>query len=291
MGVISGRKARFQGTPDGGAATVVPTFRSATITKVSGIQELVHAGTRGGRQRFAGVKDWNGSYEEYALVPTFFPGAEVEFIGSIDGTKGYKGAALVTQTVITIPVGTKGSPTVVGTFRGIEALDDADTTAVALPTVVAVPSTEGICVQLAALAAEPVYANQDGTNEIVITLSIEDQPFHHCGSSGVMDALEGLWDANVTYKRYVDDINTLPTEGDPYHVRIPIEADGSPYYQFEYMRVGDLSDIVFNRESGELLNVSIPLMMSMIETIGATVTVGSGVTIPAGTVWRPVELT
>ena len=283
MGVITGRRSRLSG--DG---TVVPTFRSASITEVANLMELVHAGTKGGRQRFLGVKDWNGQYEEYALVPTFYPGDEVSFIGSIDGTKGYKGEALVTQTVITIPVGTKAAPTVVGTFRGVAALDDADTTAVALPTATTPPATEGLCVQLSTLEGSP-YVNQDGTNEIVITLSIEDQEFHHCGSSGVMDAIEGLWDASITYKRYVDDFSTLPTPGDPYKVRVPIDAVGTSYYQFEYMRVGDLSDILLNRESGDLISVTIPLLMSMIETVGGVVTVGTGVTKPAGGVWRPDE--
>jgi len=283
MGVISTRKSRLKGD-----LTVVPTFRSANITRVSNLQEIVHAGTLGGRQRFLGVKDWNGTYEEYGLVPTFWPGDKVTWYGSLDGTAGWSGDALVTQTVITIPVGTKAPPTIAGTFRGVAALSCSDETAVDLPSASEIPETEGLCVQLQALAGG-AYVNQDGTNEITITLSVEAKEFHHCGSSGIMDANEGLWDAQISYKRYVDDLTALPTEGDPYRVRVPIDAVGTSYYQFEFMRVGDMSDILLSRETGELLNVTIPLFMSMIELVDAVATRGSGVTKPAGAVWRPDE--
>lgn len=285
MGVVSTRRARLQGD-----STVVPSFRSASASKIINLQELVHAGTKGGRQRISGIKDWNGSYSEYGFVPSFFPGDEVTYYGSIDGASGYTGDALITQVVITIPVGTKGAPTIEGTFRGIAELSLADTTAIALPTVANTPdvNSEGICVQLQAITGG-AFVNQDGTNEITITLSIEDQEFHHCGSSGIMDAIEGLWDAQISYKRYVDDLTDLPTVGTAYNVRVPIDSAGASYYGFSYMRVGDITDITLNRESGDFLNVTIPLMMSMIEEISGTATLGTGVTKPSGSVWRPNE--
>lgn len=286
MGQISTRRSRLKGD-----SIIVPTFRSAQATKIINLQELVHAGTKGGRQRLQGVKDWNGTWEEYGFVPSFWPGDEISYVGSIDGVKGYAGEAIVTQVVITIPVGAGTAPTISGTFRGIGELDLSDSTAVALPTVadVDIPSVHGLCVLLAALSDSPSYVAQAGTNEITITLSIEALEVNNCSTSGVMDAIEGLWDATISYKRYVDDTATIPEPGTPYHVRIPIDIAGTEYYQFEYMRVGDISDITLNRETGEVLNVTIPLSMSMIETIGATVTVGSGVTKPDTNVWRPDE--
>lgn len=290
MGVVTGRQSRFKGD-----STILPSFRSANITHDPQLIELVHAATKGGRQRLKGVEDWNGTWNEFGFAPTWYPGDEIVFIGSIDGTatagKAWTGTALVTQVVITIPVNQKGPPTVEGTFRGVAELDKSDDTAVTLPSnpdsIVTVPNN--LCVQLASLSGSPSYSAQSGTNEITITLSIEDQEFHHCGSSGFMDALEGLWDANVTYSRFVDDLSTLPEEGLGYHVRVPIDATASEYWQFEYMRVGALSDIMLDRESGSLLNVTIPLEMSMIENIASTATVGSGVTKPGGGVWRPTE--
>lgn len=280
MGYVTGVKSRVDG---------VATFRDASVSATADLKRIVHAGTLGGPQRLIGVKDWNGTWNEYGLVPTWLPGEEIVYIQSIDGTKGLKGSAIVTQTVITIPVGSKDPPTVQGTFRGIAAIDKNDTTAVAIATATAIPDIEGLCVFLADLAESPSFSAQAGTNEIVITLSIEDRPIHDCGTSGYMDALEGTWDANVTYKRFVDNLNQLPIEGTPYHVKVPIDAAASEFYLFEYMRVGEITDITFNRESADLINVTIPLEMSIIELIGGTATAGTGVTMPDTNVWRPTE--
>ncbi len=280
MGVITGVGSRLEG---------VSTFRTASVSEVANLKELVHAGTGGGKQRFVGVKDWNGSWEEYGLEPTWLPGASIAFAESIDGTTGLQGTAIVTQVVITFPIGTKDPPTISGTFRGTAALTrGADV--VAAPSAVTIPDVENLCVFLGAVAASPTYAAQTGTNEIVITLSIEDKEYHDCGSSGYMEALEGVWDANVTYKRYVDDFTDLPDRGDPYAVKIPIDAAATEYYEFQWMRVGDITDLMVDRETAELVNVTIPLEMSMIEDISGTATLGTGVTIPGTpntTVWRP----
>ena len=283
MGVLSTNKARWQGD-----STVIPTFINATITEMINLQEMRHAGTKGGPQRLSGVKDWNGTWEELALVPTFWPGDEVTFYGSLNGALGYTGDALVTGVTINIPVATKAPPKVTGTFRGIAALDDTDDTTVAIPAAATPPSVEGICVQLQPIDGGE-FANQAGTSDITITLTIEDQPFHDCGSSGVMDAIEGNWDANISYSRYVDDPTDLPNPGDAHSVRVPIDALGTQYYQFNYMRVGDISGITFDRAAGALFLPTIPLMMSMIETVNSTVTVGAGVTKPDTNIWRPTE--
>jgi hypothetical protein len=279
MGVVTGRRSRLDG---------VSTYRSASIGRQINLQELRHAGTAGGKQLLNGVEDWSGTYEEYGMVPTWFPGEEVTFTESVDGTQGMSGSAMITQTVITIPVGDKGPPTISGTFRGVGQLNMSDSTSVSMPSPADIPSTEGLCVLLATLSASPSYVAQAGTNEIVITLSIEPQEYHNCGSSGYMDALEGNWDATISYKRRCLP-SELPAVGTPYHVKIPIDSAASEFYLFEYMRVGDISDITLNRESGEILNCTIPLEMSIIEEIGGSATLGSGVTKPDTDVWRPDE--
>ena len=65
MGVVTGRRSRLSG---------VATYRSASINQQINLQELRHAGTKGGPQRLVGVEDWDGSYEEYGMVPSWFPG-------------------------------------------------------------------------------------------------------------------------------------------------------------------------------------------------------------------------
>ena len=286
MGVISTRHSRLSG--DG---TIAAAFRSANASFEPNLKELVHSSTRGGRQRLTGVKDWNGTWEEYGYYPAWYPGDEVTYIGSIDGTaddRDLQGDAIVTQTVITIPVGTQDPPTVSGTFRGVAAVTKNDNTGVALPSNPdSIEPAQSLCVQLSSNLASPSYSAEDGTTEIVITLSIEVQEFNHCGTSGYMDAIESLWDANVTYKRYVDDLSDIPVEGTPYLVRVPIP--GGMNYSFAYMRVGTISDIMFDREGGGLLLPTIPLEMSIIEDLSGTATVGAGVTKPVGGTWRPTE--
>jgi hypothetical protein len=285
MGVISGKLGNLEG---------VNTYRNANITDVSNLKELRHAGTQGGIQRLIGVKDWNGTWDEFGMVPTWFPGEEVTYQQSIDGTstagKIVKGTALVTQVVITIPVGGQEPPTITGTFRGVTAISYSATDAMTTPTAQIIPPAKGICVQLADQTPDsPSFVAEANTNNIVITLSIEAKEFNDCSTLGIMDALDGGFDANVTYTRYIDDWSLLPSKDTPYSCKIGLDSVDTTFYLFDYMLVGDVTNIGVNPETGDIVEVTIPLLHSQIETIGTTTPTATKGSIkkPDTTTWRP----
>lgn len=286
MGVITGKDSLVQGD-----STVVPTFYEASVSQTINVKELIHAGTAQGRARIDGVEDWDGTYSEYGYEPTFLPGEEITFYESIDGAKGLTGDAIMTQVVITIPVGSQDPPTIVGTFRGIDQLDLTDTTAISEPSAALIAPPKGICVGLSNVTLDSVtYTDEANVHNIVITLSIDVAEFNDCSTNGIMDAIEAGWDASVSYERYIDDFSDLPAVGSSYNVKVPIDSAGTEYYLFDFMKVGEIQDMSVSRQSPDLLSVTVPLMMSMIETVGTsapTVTKGTGVTLPDTTVWRP----
>jgi len=283
MGVIAGINGLLNG---------VALFQQFSVTSTADLKELVHAGTGiGGKQRIIGVKDWNGTYNSYGHTPEFFPGDVLTFLGSIDGLVGLSGPALVTQQVITIPVGSNDPPSHVGSFRGTGALLRTDAVVVE-PSASIPPGSAGICVKLADIdtdGADIDFTSEDNTHNIVITLSIEEKEYVDCSTNGLMSIIEGGWDASVNYDRYVDDFADLPEEGSPHYVRVPTTSVGDVFYEFQYMRVGELSNMQVNRETGDLVGASVPLLMSTIETAGASpaVALGEGVILPSTSVWRP----
>lgn len=282
MGVISGI---------GGLLNGVSLFQQFSVTSTADLKELMHAGTAiGGKRRIPGVLDWNGTYNSYGAIPDYWPGDTVAFLGSIDGSVGLSGQCMITQQAITFPISTNDPISHVGTFRGDGPLTRG-AAVVAEPAAPAPPTPEGLCPELSPINLDaPAWAQEENTYNVVITLTIEEKEYVDCSTNGVMNVLEGGWDASMTYDRYVDDFALLPDEGEAYYVRQPIDNPATQWYEFQWMRVADLSNMQVNRETGDLVSGTVNLLMSALETVGETTpteTTGQVIT-PGPVVWRPL---
>jgi len=288
MAVITGIRGLLNG---------VALFRDWSVTETANLKDINHASVaEGGKQRFVGIQDWNGTANAYGLEPDFYPGDSVNFLGSIDGSVGLDGDCLVTQVVITIPIGADDPPTIAYTFRGDEALTRGAAVVADPATLLMPPSVRGLCPLLSNINVDsPAYTEQANVYNITITLTIDVAEFNDCSSNGIQQVKETTWDASVSYDQYVDDFDDLIKTatsndiGTAFNVRIPIDDPVTEYFEFQWLRASELSNMQVNRETGDLVSATCNFELSALEEIGSsspTVTKGQ-VLKPDTTVWRP----
>jgi hypothetical protein len=85
----------------GGAVNAVPGIADWEISVKKDLKALATSGSKGAMLRVAGNKDWSGSYRVYLDQPLQLPGDAFSFLGSIDGTSGAAGTAIVDEVQIT----------------------------------------------------------------------------------------------------------------------------------------------------------------------------------------------
>jgi len=270
----------------GGNLNGVSQFQQFSATSTANLQEFVHAGSGiGGRQRRPGIKDWNASYNSYGHTPDYWPGDPITFTGSIDGAVGIAGPALVITQAITwtpegnLPITHVGNVSATGLLvRGAAV--------VAEPAPSEPAMSDQVCVQLATDFATPVYVKEEDCRTITLTLSVQPNEYSSCSTGGTMGRVNSLWDVALTYDVYTDDFALLPDEGEPYAVEIETVLGSANTYNLDWMRVSELSNLLTNRQTGELVGATVNMVASSVENVTATPTIGQFLK-PDASVWMP----
>lgn len=281
MGVIAGIGGLLEG---------VSQFQQFSVTSTANLQEFVHAGSgKGGRQRRKGILDWNGTYNSYGHTPDYWPGDVVAFLGSIDGAVGLSGQCFITQQAITWTPEGNLPITHVGTFVGDGPLTRGDAV-VAEPPLSEPDMSDQVCVELSAIDIDaPAWVKEEDTRTITLTYSVTPNEYSSCSTQGNMRRNDALWDVALTYDVYCDDFAILPAEGEPFSARVETLFGSGAYHEMNYMRVSELSNMLVNRETGELVGATVNMMASAVEEVGSstpTMTLGSYKK-PDTTIWRP----
>jgi hypothetical protein len=84
-----------------GSLANVPGCRAWEIGRKAQPQTFVDSGTGGGTGRRSGNADWSGTIDCNGAIPAYLPGDDLPFCGSLDGSTGVSGDALVDQVAIT----------------------------------------------------------------------------------------------------------------------------------------------------------------------------------------------
>jgi hypothetical protein len=274
----------------GGLLNGVAQFQQFSATSTANLQELIHAGTgKGGRQRRPGIKDWNATYNSYGPNPEYWPGDEVPFLGSIDGLVGLSGDCMVIQQAITWTPEGNLPITHVGSVVGMGPLTRGSAV-VAEPSPSDPDMSDQVCVELTAVNIDtPTWVKEEDTRQITLTYSVAPLEYSSCSTLGTVKREDALWDVALSYDVYTDDFALLPDEGEPYGVRIESFFGSGVYHLLNWMRVQDLTNMMVNRQTGELVGATVNMMSSVSELVGATTpteTLGEYQK-PGGTVWRP----
>ena len=278
MGYITGKKGMVNG------ANTVRLWRIETLSPGG-----LYAGSNaaGAHDRIDGWKDWRGIYAAYGHTPPVMPGEEFTFTGSIDGTKGVTGPAIVETVaiVIEIPQQEDQPPTPINymvEFKGNGELTRG-AAAVSDTTVPNVPNPKHLKVE---------YATPGGTEYTTLCSVYKAQlqfasknPVYRKGcNDGMTYRLAGNIDGRLQVEMYESDAAVLPVEGNNYSVKIHVTD--SLFWKIDWMKLEAIMPFEVPIESANLVYANLSWSLKSVALIGETPTRGS-IAKPGGTIWWP----
>lgn len=238
--------------------------------------------------RILGAKDWTGRYGAYGHTPTVMPGEAFAFVGSIDGSVGVYGTAIVESVRISveIPQEEDQEPKPINhvvTFKANGALTKG--AAVASDITIANPPNPGdLKFQYATPAGSPSWTTLSEVYSAMILFSCRN-PTYKPGSSVYQTyRLAGNLDAHVELACQADDFSDLPAEGSIKGIKIFVTP--LLYWQIDWMMIEHLNEMHVPIESGDIVGATPQMSFKPHTTIGVTPTKGQIVK-PGGSVWWP----
>ena len=238
--------------------------------------------------RILGSKDWVGRYGAYGHTPTVMPGEAFAFIGSIDGSVGVYGTAIVESVRITsqIPQEENQEPKPVShvvTFKANGALTKG--AAVAADATIANPPNPGdLKFQYATPAVSPSWTTLSEVYSAEILLSCRN-PTYKPGSSVYQTyRLKGNLDAQVEIQCQADDFSDLPAEGTIQGIKVFVTD--TLFWRIDWMLVEHLNAMRVPVEAGEIVSATPQLAFKPNTLVGAVATKGQIIN-PSGSVWWP----
>lgn len=274
MGVISGI---------GGAVDSTGTVRTWQVSATNDVQSVYASNTKGMPVVQAGNDDWSGSYTAYGHTPAVMPGDGFTFTGSVDGTNGVTGTAIVdsVEIVINIEGGEKIGHTVNFSGNGDLSKGAAAATDATSPDT---PTSIGTKCEIATPDASPTYSEISDVRQMTLTITSENPDYVSSSTSGGTRRTAGNLSATVSISVYTDDFDTLPDEGEVVGMKIYVNA--TEFWDLDWIRVSDISDMGADIEGAALVEATINGSYTGFTTISTTVTEGS-ITQPDATEFWP----
>lgn len=260
----------------GGAIDGVPTVRKWTLSASAATIRWLASGSEQGASRVAGPRDWSATYEAYGPLPAKMPGDEFTFTGSYDGTNGFVAPGMVDSVAINWNQET-GDPithTVAFSSNGALAPGAAAATDVTVPEA---PPSVGCIIEVSDPLASPSFSEIEDVRSVTLTISRENKPY--VSSSTVADGeartkrTAGPWDMSLSYSVFEGDSALLFEPNVVKHFRIYV--DDTLYWDLQWVRIGELSDIECDHETGELVGATQNGEMEGVTDVEDTQTVGA----------------
>jgi hypothetical protein len=253
-------------------------------------QAVVDSSTAGGTVRVGGNTDWSGRYQANGL-PAVHAGDSFAFIGSIDGTEGVSGTAIVDSVKIDWDIAGGKVVRHEVTFSANGPL--AEGPAVAVDVSIAIPpSSVGTVASLAPPASSPAWTPIPQVGTITLEMKCDNKPYVDSSTGGQVCRKKGPLDWTLALSVHPDGTATDTAYGiqglpQPKSVQgIQISA-GSGAYTLNWGMFSDISDILVNRATSEVVSCTLNAAMCGVASIGGTLTRGS-ITDPSGTtIWPP----
>lgn len=274
MGVLSGI---------GGAVDGIPCVRTWTISTTADVQNAVCSASKQGTIVIDGNEDWSGSFTSYGHTPTRMPQDTFTFTGSIDGTNGATGAAIVDSVEISIDIEAGGIIMLTTNFSG----NGAVTLGAAVATDSTTPSLSssiGTKVEVGTMVASPVYTEITDVRTVTITITADNQSYVSSATSGQTKRTAGNISATIAVTVYDDDFGDLPAVNDDNRLRVYVDA--TTFWLFEFVKWAEASDLTVDREAAAIVGATLNAQWSAFSPVDGTSTEGQIVQ-PDTTVWWP----
>jgi hypothetical protein len=266
-----------------GAINGIPGVRNWSIDTSADVQEYVDSGTSGGKSRTIGNTDWSGSYSSYGHTPGALPGDAFAFAGSIDGTNGASGTAIVDSIDVSIDIESGG---IIEHTVNFSANGDLTLGAVAAAdaSVSDPPTAIGCKIELGTVVASPVWTEVPDVRTVSISIEAGNQAYVSSSTGGANRRLAGNVNATVSYTVYTDDFSDLPEPNDITAMRVYI--DDTDYWEFLWLMYGEASGLEVNREDASPVGATLNTGMKGTTDVEGTPTTGS-ITDPSATEFWP----
>ena len=222
MAVLSGIKTAVDGIPS------VALWR---VTFNANPAPLLTAGSQEALVQQCGIEDWEGDIIYLGYTASYVPGDELAFVGSIDGSKGVTGDALVQRVVIAADYQTNRYFTTQLRIVGNGALTFG--TASATDTTMPTP----VC-----RAGKKVVIGSTELSGIIgwrLSLEREMLPYVSNDTSGVVKNVVGAFSATLILDAVLSDasIPSLDTNHD-----FKLYVSDTAYWQVDSMRLTGIED-------------------------------------------------
>jgi hypothetical protein len=253
MGVVSGKS---------GAVNTVSDVRKWMVSSQALNGPYVSSATDGVKDRIAGPEDWAGSYAAYGDIPAVLPGAAFNFLGSMNGSVGVYGTAIVEAVKVTIAIPQEEGQKIVPIHHVVAfAANGTLYRGAAVATDATVP---------APLNPKDIKINFDGgadecqiyQAEFVITS--ENKPYRTGCSNGQTYRLAGNMDAALKYECYVDGFDDLPDEASIKLVKLYTATNR--YYEVKWMIVDDLDPMEVDIEGKKNVYAGVGMSLKSVNT-------------------------
>lgn len=274
MGVISG----VNGAVDGSGSV-----RTWEVTATNDVVNVFNSATKGMAITQPGNDDWSGSYTAHGHTPVRMPGQGFTFTGSVDGTNGVTGTAIVdsVEIVINIETGEKIGHTVNFSGNGALSKGAAAATDTSTPDT---PTSIGAKVEIATPAAVPSWGELEDVRTVTITITAENQSYVNSGTEGGTRRAVGNLSASLSIDVHTDDPNDLPDEGDVRGVRVFVNA--TEFWLFDWIVFNSIGPISVDIEGAGIVEATVAGEYTGYTAIGGDTTEGE-ITNPADTTFWP----
>jgi hypothetical protein len=274
MGVIGGAAGMVNG------ATGIQNW---SISSSENLNAIVASNTGGGTVRIAGPGDWSGRYNAVGGLPASLPGAALSFVGSIEGTKGVAGTAIVTQCVIRWDWTTGDAIKHEVSFDSNGALAYGAAVATDSSVIDPLPTWSGK-LEYATPVAVPSFSEASEVRTATLTLRCANPAYVNSGTSQGTRRLKGPRDFDLSVDVHTDEdiAGAFADVGETLHIRL--YTDSTDYWDLKWAVFGEHSNIEVNVETHEVVGLTMNSSMNNETDIGGTPTLGA-VTKPGGGAW------
>lgn len=279
MSVISGISGLVNGAD---------TIRNWKVTTTAAIQKFVASNTKSMTGVLQGNKDWSGQYAAYGHSPSSMPGAALSFVGSINGSKGIAGSALVdsVEIVIDIESGAIIAHTVNFSGNGALTIGAAVATDEVLPNCF---SSIGCKVQTASYAAEPSYAELTHVKTITLRFAAANPSYVDSGTGGLVKRESGNLSGSISIGLHGDtvDLTNIAAVLPNTEKFVKVFVNATDFWLLQAIRFEGLTDLVVDRETAAIIGATLNGSFSgyYAGALGA-ITEGT-IVLPDESVWWP----
>jgi len=268
-----------------GAVNGQSTVRNWSINYTAALAGFSGSNMLGGMGYLAGNKDWSGSFSAYGWIPGLVPGSSFTFTGSIDGTKGVTGTAIVDQVVLVVDIEGGRVIEYSVTFSANGALTRGAAVAVDATDPTA-RSSIGSKVELAVPAAEPSWVELADVRTITLTFSATNPSYVDSSGGGQTKRVSGPFDAGLAISVYSDeDLTPLPEPNTVMLVRVYV--GDTEYWELSACRFADITNVVVDRETGAVVGGTLNAKFSYYYEIAGEFTAGAIIDPDEATYWPP----